>query len=112
LYQDMVAQDLDDGNIYRREYQFLKADQVKERMTRMETDAAALQTREDRVRRTASTLGLLNSQTSARVGELLGDWREDGKPSVEDFSYWDKDFPRVLRKGGESTGFLTWHDVW
>jgi hypothetical protein len=112
LYQDMVAQDLDDGGMYRREYQFLKADQVKERMMRMETDASALQTREDRVRRTATTLGLLNSQTSTRVGEMLGDWPEDSKPSAENCSYWDKDFPRVLRKGGEDTGFLTWHDVW
>lgn len=111
LYQDMVAQDLDDGDIYRREYQFLKADQVKERMRRMETDASALQTREDRVRRTAAALGLLNTQTSTRVGEMLGDWQEDGKPS-ENCLYWDKDFPRVLRKGGEYTGFLTWHDVW
>jgi hypothetical protein len=112
LYQDMVAQDLDDGDIFRREYQFLKADQVKERMMRMETDASALQTREDRVRRTAATLGLINSQTPARVGEMLGDWQEDGKPSAEKCSYWDKDFPRVLRNGGEDTGFLTWHDVW
>jgi hypothetical protein len=112
LYQDMVAQDLDDGDIYRREYQFLKADQVKERMMRMETDASALQTREDRVRRTAATLGLINSQTSARVGEMLGDWQADDKPSAENCLYWDKDFPRVLRNGGEDTGFLTWHDVW
>jgi hypothetical protein len=112
LYQNMVAQDLDDGDIYRREYQFLKADQVKERMMRMETDASALQTREDRVRRTAATLGLLNTQTSTRVGEMLGDWQEDDKPSVEKCSYWDKDFPRVLRNGGEDTAFLTWHDVW
>jgi hypothetical protein len=112
LYQDMVAQDLDDGDIYRREYQFLKADQVKERMMRMETDASALQTREDRVRRTAATLGLINSQTSARVGEMLGDWQADDKPPAENCLYWDKDFPRVLRNGGEDTGFLTWHDVW
>jgi hypothetical protein len=112
LYQDMVAQDLDDGDIYRREYQFLKADQVKERMMRLETDASALQTREDRVRRTAATLGLLSTETSTRVGEMLGDWQEDGKPSAEKCFYWDKDFRRVLRNGGKDTGFLTWHDVW
>jgi len=114
LYQDMVAQDVDGGDTLKREYQFLKAHDVKDRMTRMETTVASLAAQEERVRRTANSLGLLNAPTSTKVGAMLGDWQHDGVDSGDDDAgvFWDKDFPALLKKGGTTTGFLTWHDVW
>jgi len=108
LYERMVQQQVD-TTLERMEYQFLTADDLVSRMRSMETEAAMLHAKEKRIRRTGTTLGLVNSETNTKVGSMLGYWHNDDKGDTE--GYWREDFGELLKNESDKTAFLTWHDM-
>ena len=72
LYHEMVRQDVDDGNSFRRELRFTPADEVCQRMAKADSDVLALDCLEKELREEAESNGLLDSEMLLEMSRLRG----------------------------------------
>lgn len=71
LYEQMCQQDVDDGREAQRQAQFLTSDCCVQRLRGLEEDVKSLQLREQRVLKTAQSVGLMPTD-NVEVNRLLG----------------------------------------